>query len=138
MSRWTSFGLLLVGLVLAELASVQAYECTGMGRKYCTQESPAHRSRSECPKPCQRSECEGRRSTELERRGAQRDSSEGGTPTWEEIANSGDKSPIGDAHQFCNSRHDVTAMPICSIVVRVHLTICPLVNRAIRPCLRRR
>ena len=82
---------------LAGLLDVQAYECTGMGRQYCTEKGGAHRERAECPMPCQRDQCEGRRSSELERRGAERDSSEGGTPTWEEIAFSGETclSPSG-------------------------------------------
>ena len=67
----------------------EAYDCTGMGRRYCSNESPAHITKSECPKPCQRDRCEGRRSTELERNGAQRDDRNGGTPTWEEVAFSG-------------------------------------------------
>ena len=90
MSSHSTLGVAALVLLVAGMADVHAYECTGMGRKYCTDEDPAHQTRTQCPRACQRDQCEGRRSTELERAGAERDSSEGGTPRWEEVAMSGE------------------------------------------------
>ena len=87
-----------VAMLLVGLVGVHSYDCTGMGRKYCSSETPADQAKDECPVPCQRSRCQGRRSTELLSSGARRSSREGGTPKWEEIALSGEEGPGIDSH----------------------------------------